>query len=47
MEIAEHMGMNIKTERKKDDLWGTIEFAFEKCGSWILHHLNGLMCGIL
>lgn len=34
LEIAEHMGMNIKTERKKDDLWGTIEFAFEKM--WFL-----------
>ena len=29
LEIAEHMSMNIKTERKEDDLWGTIEFAFE------------------
>ena len=34
LEIAEHMGMNIKTERKKDDLWGTIEFAFERM--WFL-----------
>ena len=25
LEIAEHMSMNIKTERKEDDLWGTIE----------------------
>lgn len=30
LEIAEHMGMNIKTEQKKDDLWGTIELAFDK-----------------
>ena len=34
LEIAEHMGMNIKTERKKDDLWGTIELAFDKM--WFL-----------
>lgn len=34
LEIAEHMGMNIKTERKEDDLWGTIEFAFERM--WFL-----------
>ena len=34
LEIAEHMSMNIKTERKEDDLWGTIEFAFENM--WFL-----------
>ena len=34
LEIAEHMGMNIKTEQKKDDLWGTIELAFDKM--WFL-----------
>lgn len=34
LKIAEHMSMNIKTERKEDDLWGTIEFAFEKM--WFL-----------
>ena len=34
LEIAEHMGMNIKTEQKKDDLWGTIELAFDKI--WFL-----------
>ena len=32
--IAEYMSMNIKTERKKDDLWGTIELSFEKM--WFL-----------
>ena len=30
LEIAEHMSMNIKTERKEDDLWGTIELSFDK-----------------
>lgn len=34
LEIAEHMSMNIKTERKEDDLWGTIELSFEKM--WFL-----------
>ena len=29
LEIAEHMGMNIKLNKKRDDLWGTIELAFE------------------
>lgn len=32
--IAEYMSMNIKTERKEDDLWGTIELSFEKM--WFL-----------
>lgn len=26
--IAQNMQMNIKTERKEDDLWGTIEMSF-------------------
>ena len=34
LEIAEHMSMNIKTERKEDDLWGTIELSFDKM--WFL-----------
>ena len=34
MEIAKQMSMNIKTERKEDDLWGTIELSFDKM--WFL-----------
>ncbi len=30
LEIAKQMSMNIKTERKEDDLWGTIELSFDK-----------------
>ena len=34
LEIAKQMSMNIKTERKEDDLWGTIELSFDKM--WFL-----------
>lgn len=34
LEIARNMQMNIKTERKEDDLWGTIELSFDKM--WFL-----------
>lgn len=34
LEIARNMQMNIKTERKEDDLWGTIEMSFNNM--WFL-----------
>ena len=34
LEIAKQMSMKIKTERKEDDLWGTIELSFDKM--WFL-----------
>ena len=46
LEIAEHMSMNIKTERKEDDLWGLLNLPLKICGFWIPHHLNGLIHGI-
>ena len=34
LEIAQNMQMNIKTERKTDDLWGTVELSFNNM--WFL-----------
>lgn len=34
IELAAHLQMNVKIERKDNDLWGTIEFSFDRM--WIL-----------
>ena len=47
LEIAEHMGMNIKIEQKKMIYGALSKLLLIKCGFWILHHLNGLTYGIL
>lgn len=46
LEIARNMQMNIKTERKEDDLWGTIEMSFNNM--WFLDSalVNGKIFGI-
>ena len=47
LEIAEHMGMNIKLNKKRMIYGALSNLPLIKCGFWILLHLNGLMYGIL